>query len=57
MQNKPRLRGRIVKTKSDKIGIVYSHEAKIGGKLRVHCEDGEKLLCDPKTLQVIGFSD
>lgn len=54
--------GYLVKTKTGKTGRTYHAEKMVNGKLKVHVmEDynltGEKLLCDPKKLKIIGFID
>ena len=49
--------GTLVETKSGLIGRTYNNENLINGKVRVHCTDGSKLLCDPNTLTVKGFID
>lgn len=54
--------GFIVKTKTGKIGRTYHDEDKGHGKIRVYVMvnyelTGEKLLCDPKTLEQVGFID
>ena len=49
-----------VKIKTGKIGRTYHSEELIKGKQIVHIEeDGKniKLLCNPNTLEVIGFID
>ena len=46
--------GLMVKTKTGLAGRTYNAEALINGKVRVYTERG-KLLCDPKTLELIGF--
>jgi hypothetical protein len=50
-----------VKTKSGKEGRTYHRESKVNGKIVVHVE-GEaetqtKLLCNPESIEIIGFID
>lgn len=58
--NKP---GTIVKTSKGKKGIVYTNEFPVNEKVKVYVLDksfnltGEKLLCDPNKLKVIGYVD
>ena len=49
--------GKLVETKKGLVGRTYNNESPINGKIRVHCTDGSKLLCDPKTLTLKGFID
>lgn len=50
--------GDIVETKTGKTGKVYRDEKKVKGKVVVHVEGDElPLLCDPKTLTIIGNFD
>ena len=49
--------GKVVLTESGKKGIIYNKECSFNGKLKVHCVDGNKLLCDPQKLKLIGFID
>ncbi len=46
----------IVETKTGLIGIIYSNEALINGKVRVYTDEC-KLLCNPTTLKLKGFID
>lgn len=48
--------GMFVQTKSGLTGRTFNHEDSVNGKIRVYTEKGG-LLCDPKTLRVIGFID
>lgn len=62
-------RGRIVETKSGKIGVVYNGQKLVQGKVPVYLvnEDFETLsdkhgrpkaiLCDPETLKLKGYVD
>ena len=54
MANGDKNAGRIVKTKTGKIGRTYNHEEFVNGKLVVHVEGG-KLLCDPSSIKVTGY--
>lgn len=53
--------GYLVETKSGKKGRTYHREGLINKKMVVHIEneDGKelKMLCDPKTVKIIGFAD
>lgn len=53
--------GFIVETKTGKRGKTYHREPLVGKKLAVHVEDEMgteyKLLCDPKTIKIIGYFD
>jgi hypothetical protein len=54
--------GKIVRTKSGKIGRTYSDEKLHFGKVRVYIMKeyeltGEKLMCDPESLVVVGYID
>jgi hypothetical protein len=52
--------GYIVETKSGKVGRTYHNEPMINGKKPVHIDiDGKtvKMLCDPNSLKLKGFSD
>lgn len=49
--------GTLVETKKGLLGRTYNNENLINGKVRVHCTDGSKLLCDPKSLTIKGFID
>ncbi|MFW6246727.1 MAG: hypothetical protein ACOC22_00930 [bacterium] len=50
--------GKIVETKTGKRGKVYYEDSKINGKVVVHLDDEDiKMLCDPKTLNRIGYFD
>lgn len=52
--------GYIVETKSGKQGRTYHREGLVNKKMVVHLEiDGKdtKMLCDPKTIKIIGFTD
>jgi len=54
--------GKLVLTKTGKKGRTYNDEGLHFGKVKVYILKemkltGEKLLCDPVTLQVIGFID
>lgn len=48
--------GTIVKTKSG-IGKTFYSKGIINGKVPVFLHDGRKILCDPKSLIVLGFWD
>lgn len=56
-------RAKIVETKSGKKGMVYNNDPVIGDKVKVHVINekflltGEKLLCSPGNLKLIGFKD
>lgn len=56
-------RAKIVTTKSGKKGFVYNNDLVIEDKVKVHVIDekfiltGEKLLCTPSNLKVVGFKD
>jgi len=54
----PKDSGYIIETKTGKQGRTYHREGLINKKIIVHIE-GEKipLLCDPKTIKIIGFID
>ena len=52
--------GYIVQTKNGIEGRTYHRENLVNKKMVVHIEkDGKdvKMLCDPKTLKIIGFAD
>lgn len=52
--------GYLVKTKSGKVGRTYHREVSINNKVVVHVEvDGKtlKMLCDPKSIEVTGYTD
>jgi len=52
--------GYLVKTKAGKEGRTYHREGLVNKKMVVHLEiDGKvvKMLCDPKTIEIIGFVD
>lgn len=49
--------GKLVETKTGRLGRTYNNENLINGKVAVHCTDGSKLLCDPNTLILKGFID
>jgi hypothetical protein len=52
--------GYLVETKSGKQGRTYHCEGLINKKMVVHIDiDGKniKMLCDPKTVKIIGFVD
>ncbi|WP_435624498.1 hypothetical protein [Flagellimonas sp.] len=47
--------GTLVITKNGLVGRTFSHEKLVNGKVRVHCDNGSKLLCQPETLKVTGY--
>jgi hypothetical protein len=50
--------GYLVETKTGKRGRTYHREGLINGKTIVHVENEDKpLLCDPKTIKIIGYVD
>ena len=49
--------GSIVETKNGVIGRTYSSESLINGKVRVYCDNGNKLLCNPASLTLKGYID
>lgn len=49
--------GRIVKTSTGLIGRTYNNEDLVNGKICVHLEDNQKMLCTPSKLSFIGFID
>ncbi|MGV3695521.1 hypothetical protein [Flavobacterium sp.] len=49
--------GKLVETKTGKIGRTYNHEGLVNGKYQVYCTDGSKLLCSPENLTLKGFID
>jgi len=52
--------GYLVKTKTGKEGRTYHRESLVNKKMVVYVEvDGKemKMLCDPKTIKIIGFVD
>lgn len=49
--------GKLVETKNGVLGRTYNNESLINGKIRVHCVDGKKLLCNPQNLTLKGFID
>ena len=52
--------GYLVKTKSGKEGRTYHREGLVNKKMVVHIDvNGKdvKMLCDPKTIEIIGFVD
>ncbi len=53
--------GYLVETKNGKKGRTYHREGLVNKKTVVHLETEEgkevKMLCDPKTLKIIGFAD
>lgn len=48
--------GMLVQTKSGLTGRTFNHEDSVNGKVKVYTDKGN-LLCEPKTLKVIGFVD
>ena len=56
-------KAKIVQTKSGKKGYVYNDDPIVGEKVKVYVVDGdfvetgEKILCSPENLKVIGFKD
>ena len=56
-------KGQVVKTKSGKKGFVYNDDPTANNKVKVHIvndqyqETGEKLLCSPESLTLVGFKD
>jgi hypothetical protein len=52
--------GYLVKTKTGKEGRTYHREGLVDKKMVVHVDiDGKevKMLCDPKTIEIIGYID
>jgi hypothetical protein len=49
--------GQLVETQKGVLGRTYNNETLVNGKVRVHCVDGSKLLCDPSKLTLKGFID
>ena len=52
--------GAFVKTKTGKEGRTYHKEKLVNGKIVVHVDiDGKdvKMLCDSKTIEVVGYFD
>lgn len=52
--------GYLIKTKTGKKGRTYHREGLVNKKMVVHINvDGKdvKMLCDPKTVELIGFID
>jgi hypothetical protein len=52
--------GYLVRTKSGLEGRTYHREALVNGKTVVHINKDEKtlkMLCDPKTIEIIGYID
>lgn len=52
--------GYLVKTKTGKEGRTYHREGLVNKKMVVHVDiNGKdvKMLCDPKTIEIIGFID
>jgi len=52
--------GYLVKTKNGKEGRTYHREGLVNKKMVVHINVDEKdvkMLCDPKTIKIIGFMD
>jgi hypothetical protein len=52
--------GYLVITKTGKEGKTYHREGLVNKKMVVHVEnDGKeiKILCDPKTIKIIGYTD
>ena len=50
--------GYLVETKTGKKGRTYHKDKKVNGKLVVYLDDNNmKMLCDPKTIKVVGFID
>ena len=52
--------GYLIKTKTGKEGRTYHREGLVNKKMVVHVDvDGKdmKMLCDPKTVELIGFVD
>lgn len=49
--------GKLVETKKGVVGRTYNSDNFINGKVMVYCTDGKKLLCDPKSLKLIGYID
>ena len=53
--------GFLVITKTGKRGIIYHDEARVNGKNKTYIvnseykETGERMLCDPMAMQIIGF--
>ena len=56
-------KAKIVETKAGKMGYVYNNDPVVGYKVKVNIIDenfiltGEKLLCSPEGLKIIGFKD
>ena len=50
--------GYLVETKTGKKGRTFHREGHVNKKMVVHLEDEDKLLlCDPKTIKIIGYID
>lgn len=52
--------GYLVETKSGKTGRTYHREGLVNKKMVVHVDiDGKdvKMLCDPKSIKIIGYAD
>lgn len=52
--------GHLVETKNGKRGRTYHRDKLINGKRVVYLRENErevKMLCDPKTLKIIGYID
>ena len=50
--------GYLVETKTGKKGRTYHREGLINKKMIVHVEEMElPLLCDPKTIKIVGYID
>ncbi|MEK6828843.1 MAG: hypothetical protein AABY15_01865 [Nanoarchaeota archaeon] len=58
-----KISAKIVETKSGKKGYVYNDDPILGKKVKVrvvdekYIETGEKILCSPENLKLIGFKD
>ena len=49
--------GKIVETKKGLKGIIYNSDNTINDKVIVYLDSGVQMLCDPKTLKIIGYVD
>jgi len=50
-------KGRVVETKSGKIGITYNDDRTVMGKVLVYVVGGEKIVAAPSSLKIIGYVD
>ena len=49
--------GYLVETKTGFTGRTFRSDELVNGKQLVYCDDGQKLLCTPETLTLLGYID